>query len=298
MTSGDIQGIFTFALPRRPPVPATGGDDLRSWPFSLSLKSHLRLRMTLDTIDATLLSTVQLTPDTIQLLLRAPDHAFDFQPGQHVGVAYESNEDGLVHRSYSPVSLPGTDTIALMVTQYEEGTCSVWLHDREPGDTIHLTSPSGNLHLRDENRDAVFLATGTGLTPMMAMMQTYQVEGEGRALLVYGERTTEDLAYRDTLDRWAAGRESLDVAYALSRPEHADERSADLSGDGTAGMPAVRHGYVQEHLDELVDPGLREDAHFFVCGVPDMVVDTKETLTGDLGVPSDNVFSEGWEEGA
>ncbi|HHP7239911.1 ferredoxin--NADP reductase [Longibacter sp.] len=254
--------------------------------------------MTLDTIDATLLSTVHLTPDTIQLLLRAPDHVFDFQPGQHVGVAYESEEDGLVHRSYSPVSLPGTDTIALMVTRYENGTCSVWLHDRAPGDTIHLTSPGGNLHLQEQDRDAVFLATGTGLTPMMAMMQAHQAEGEGRSVLIYGERTAEDLAYRDTLDRWAAGRESVDVAYALSRPEHADERSAESLSDGATGMPSVRHGYVQEHLHDLIAPDLREEAHFFVCGVPEMVVDAKETLTGDLGVPSDNVFSEGWEEGA
>lgn len=235
--------------------------------------------MTLDTTEATLVSTRDLSPSMAQLILRVEGHTFDYEPGQHVGVAYR--DDGLVHRSYSPVSRPGTDTIALAVKRYDDGTCSVWLHEREAGDTVPLTSPSGNLHLRDPERDAVFLSTGTGLTPMMAMLQKYLDEGSGEATFVYGERTEADLAYRDTLDLLDAGHDRLDVSYVLSQP-----------GDDWSG----RQGYVQHHLGDLLDPDT--DAHVFVCGVPQMVVDTKDTLTADLGLSEEHIFSEGWEEGA
>lgn len=235
--------------------------------------------MPLDTIEATLVSKHDLTPSMAQFLLRVEGHTFDFQPGHHVGVAYR--DDTLVHRSYSPVSLPGTDTVALAVKRYDEGTCSVWLHEREVGDTIPLTSPSGNLHLRDANRDAVFLATGTGLTPMMAMLQQYLKEGTGRATFVYGERTEADLAYRDTLNLLDAGHDRLDVSFVLSQP-----------GDAWPG----RQGYVQHHLPDLLVPN--PEAHVFVCGVPQMVVDTQSALTGELGLPEEHVFTEGWEAGA
>jgi ferredoxin-NADP reductase len=252
--------------------------------------------MHLDTLDTTLISRQMLTPDTAQLVLRAPGHTFDFEPGQHVGVAYDG-DDGLVHRSYSPVSLPGTDTLTLMVTRYDDGTCSVWLHEREIGETVQLTDPSGNLSLRDTERDVVFLATGTGLTPMMAMLQDYRQSGVGHSTLVYGERSIKDIPYRGTLNLWAAGTDRLDVTYALSHPNGTPERI--LPGEnGAHGTTEIRHGYVQTHLSDVLDSETLEEAHFYVCGVPQMVVDTEEVLTSDLGVDDDRVFSEGWEAGA
>lgn len=252
--------------------------------------------MHLDTLDTTLISRQMLTPDTAQLVLRAPGHTFDFEPGQHVGVAYDG-DDRLVHRSYSPVSLPGTDTLALMVTRYDDGTCSVWLHEREIGETIQLTDPSGNLSLQDPERDVVFMATGTGLTPMMAMLQAYRQTGAGRATLVYGERTLEDIPYRETLNLWSAGTDRFDVTYALSHPDGTPERILS-SQDGVNGAAEIRHGYVQTHLGDVLDSETLQQAHFYVCGVPQMVVDTEDTLTTDLGVDEDRVFSEGWEAGA
>ncbi len=267
---------------------------LRFYPF-------MPIYMHLDTLDATLMSRQMLTPDTAQLVLQAPGHTFDFEPGQHVGVAYDG-DDGLVHRSYSPVSLPGSDTVVLMVTRYDNGTCSVWLHEREIGSTVGLTTPSGNLTLKDPERDVVFLATGTGLTPMLAMLQAYRQTGAGKATLVYGERTLADIPYRETLDLWAAGTDRLHITYALSHSEDTPERTSNQTrgsrDTSPPGIAEIRHGYVQTHLGDVLDAETLRTAYFYACGVPQMVVDTEETLTGDLGVDEDRVFTEGWEAGA
>jgi ferredoxin-NADP reductase len=234
--------------------------------------------MAADPLEATVTATYSLTPRVRQLVLRVEDHTFDHTPGQHVSVRYNAGNDGPIYRPYSPVNGPGTDRLVLAVKRYEDGTCSVWLHEREAGDSVVLTPPSGNLHLRDPERDALFLATGTGLTPMIAMLDQYVREGSGRAALLFGERTQADLMYRPVLDRLAAGDPALSVDYVLS----------DEAWNGPTG-------YVQDHLGSVLD-GL-DTPNMYVCGVPQMVVDTQAALQA-LGVPDDRVFSEGWEQGA
>lgn len=234
--------------------------------------------MPLETVDTTLVSSYRVTPRVRQFVLRAEGHTFDFNPGQHVSIVAEPIGGDRVHRPYSPTNQPGTDTIVLAVKRYPDGTGSEWMHDRTPGDSITITPPTGNLQVHDLDRDAVFLATGTGLTPMFSMAFQYLHDGTGTATLVFGERTQEDLMFRQTFDLFAASHPHFSVEYVLS-----DE---DWSG---------RTGYVQDHLLSVVDDF--DAPHFYICGVPEMVVQTKVGLR-DAGAPDGHVFSEGWEEGA
>jgi ferredoxin-NADP reductase len=231
----------------------------------------------MDLLDTTVAATYPLTPRVRQLVLRAEDHTFEHRPGQHVSVRYEADDEGPIYRPYSPVNGPGTDTLVLAVKRYDGGTCSVWLHERSEGDEVPLMPPSGNLHLHSLDRDVAFLATGTGLTPMLAMLDRYLQADRGRARLLFGERTQADLMYRPTLDRLAATHPRFEVTYVLS----------DEDWDGPTG-------HVQDHfavLDALDAPQI------YLCGVPAMVVES-QALLRDAGVPDDRLFSEGWEEGA
>lgn len=233
--------------------------------------------MALETLDATVVATYPLTPQVQQLVVRVPGHTFTHDAGQHVSVRYD-DEEGPQYRPYSPVNTPGSDTLIFAVKRYDEGTCSVWLHERTPGDEISLLPPSGNLRLRNPERDVAFLATGTGVTPMLAMLATYAKVGTGRAVLLFGERAQVDLMYRATLDHLAASHSNLSVRYVLS----------DESWNGPSG-------YVQDHLSFIFDN--LEAPHAYVCGVPKMVVETRAALE-KRGLPPDSIFSEGWEEGA
>jgi ferredoxin-NADP reductase len=234
--------------------------------------------MASDTFDATLTSIHQMTPQVKQYLLRVEGHTFSYQPGQHTVIAAEQDGES-VQRPYTPVNLPGTDTLALAIKRYDEGTASVWMDQREMGDTISITEPGGNLYLRDPDRDVVFLSTGTGITPMIAMLKHYLMEGSGQVAFLYGERTQEDIMFRETLDHLSADYPNLSVLYSLS-----DE---DWAGPT---------GFVQDHLDEAIGAPFN-DPHYYICGVPPMVVDTEETLE-DRGVAQDRIFTEGWEADA
>ncbi|PSQ72186.1 MAG: phenol hydroxylase, partial [Bacteroidetes bacterium QH_1_64_81] len=60
--------------------------------------------MSLDPLDATLVSVHSLTPRVKQFLLRVDGHTFDFTPGQHVSVAADAGDNPPEYRPYSPVS--------------------------------------------------------------------------------------------------------------------------------------------------------------------------------------------------
>jgi len=126
--------------------------------------------MSSDTFPARLTSIHQMTPRVKQYVLRVDGHTFSYRPGQHITINFVQDGE-TVQRPYTPVNLPGTSALALAIKRYDDGTASVWMDECEMGDTIAVTEPRGNLYLRDTDRDVVFLSTGTGITPMIAMLK-------------------------------------------------------------------------------------------------------------------------------
>ena len=160
------------------------------------------------------------TPDVKQFRLVADDHTFEFEPGQHTMVRFE-NDGEAEARPYTAINRPGTDQLVLAIKRYDDGNCSVWMHERTPGEEIEVEDVGGNLHLRTPVRDAVFVATGTGITPLYPMVQQYAREGEGDAHLVFGERDREHLIFRESLDQLRGSHANVVVDYVLSDPERA-----------------------------------------------------------------------------
>jgi ferredoxin-NADP reductase len=259
-----------------------------------------------DTHEVMITSIHQMTPNVKQFVLESDGYTFEFDPGQHTHVHFqreespaadenednanesdwgesESDEEGddgeddEVVRPYTATSLPGTGKITLAIRRYPDGTASTWMHDRDPGDTIDIEELGGNLYLRDLDSDVAFVSTGTGITPMIAMVKQYVEAGTGQVHFFFGEKDEEHVFYRETLDQLEAQHENLEVVYVLSE---ADE-----------GWPGPE-GHVQDHLaDYLDDFGGRD---FYVCGVPEMVVETKEYLA-ERGADEESVYVEGWE---
>jgi ferredoxin-NADP reductase len=222
-----------------------------------------------------------MTPDVKQFRLVVDDHTFEYEPGQHTMVHFE-NDGEEEARPYTAANLPGgsEDELVLAIKRYEGGNASVFMHERVPGDEVEIEEVDGNLHLRDPERDAVFLATGTGITPLYPMLKQYAKGGSGEAHLVFGERDREHLIFRESLDQLRAEHANVGVDYVLSEPD-----------DAWNG----RTGHVQDHLPDALD-GL-EGTDFYVCGVPEMVVETRDLLE-DEGVDEEHVYTEGWESDA
>ena len=245
-----------------------------------------------DTHEVTVTSVHQMTPNVKQFVLESDGYQFDFEPGQHTQIHFEKEEspasdgedgdeddeeDDEVVRPYTSTGLPGTEEITLAIKRYSDGTASTWMHDRERGDEIEIEELGGNLYLRDLDSDVAFVSTGTGITPMMAMAKQYVGEGTGRAYFFFGETDEEHVIYRETLDQMATDNDDFEVTYVLS------EAADDWQG---------AEGHVQDHLADELD-GF-DGLDFYVCGVPEMVVETQEYLD-QQGVSDDRIYTEGWE---
>jgi len=233
---------------------------------------------------ARLVAARTLSPSVRELTLERVDGQFDFDPGQWVNVFVEV-DGGELKRSYSIASPPdGSGRFDLAVTRVSGGPMSETLHRLQEGETVRAVGPSG-LFTRAANdvRPALFVGTGTGVTPLRSMIMAALAVGSATPFAVlFGFRHEDDILYRDDLDAWRAA--GADVSVTLSQPH-----------PGWAG----RSGYVQEHLaDKLAAlPGADgasppTDVQLYICGLEKMVTAVRDRAKNELGVGRKQIHQE------
>lgn len=230
---------------------------------------------------AVLRSARALTPDVRELTF-APTPAVPHRAGQWVSLKIPrgGGEEPLA-RSYSLASAPRDDgSFDVAVTRVEGGPGSTFLHGMPPGEGLALGDPMGFFTLPDVvDHPMLFVATGTGVAPMRAMLQDLAARGLSVPVtLLLGVRTERDALYADEFRAMADAHPWLRFELSLSRP--------DLAWEG-------RRGYVQAHLAELLD-GLGH-AHAYVCGLNEMLKEVRRALKETLGFTRERIHTERYD---
>ena len=133
------------------------------------------------------------------------DAPLSFLPGQYVHLSVPGTDE---HRSYSfanPPSQQGSFTFYIKIL--ERGAMSQYLSTRAaPGDEIDVTGPFGRFYLRPVDCPVLMVAGGTGLAPMLSMLDTMVDEGETAepVRLLYGANGADELFALDALADYAA----------------------------------------------------------------------------------------------
>jgi ferredoxin-NADP reductase len=117
-------------------------------------------------------------PDVAVLTLR-PAARVDFVPGQSLPIALDGRPRAW--RPFTPAHAPREDgTLELHVRAVAGGYVSPALvFETAPGDVVAVAEPVGTLGWRDPVRDAVLIASGTGIAPFAAMLEGRD-RGRGR----------------------------------------------------------------------------------------------------------------------
>lgn len=123
---------------------------------------------------ARIIDVYEITPRVKGFRLRVPGH--EFEPGQHTTVRFESGGETVV-RPYTPTNLQGTDELALTIRCYDDGLASSYMHAKRPGDEVTIGPIEGILTLADPDRDVAFLVSGTGITPLLSILDSTSVRG-------------------------------------------------------------------------------------------------------------------------
>jgi len=203
--------------------------------------------------------------DATTLLLRPNRHWGGFTAGQHLNVSAEIN--GVrVTRSYSLTEAPRADRrIAITVKAIEGGKLSGHLYrEARVGDVLELGPAFGDMTLPSAPSGPwLFLAAGSGITPLMAMTRDLASRGMPVPLtLVYWARTRGELCFADELRALATKHANFTLQIVLTR------ETSLVEGESGGRIDAAL-------IDALVgDTGAQQ---VFACG-PGGFVETARTL--------------------
>jgi ferredoxin--NADP+ reductase len=180
----------------------------------------------------------------------------------------------IVQRPYSVASPPSAanDGYEMYVRLVEGGTFTPLLWELPVGHRMRIIGPKGKFTLEpDDDRVHVFISSGTGNAPFIAMMRELLAEGRPRpAIMLNGCSYERDLGYRDVLEGWeASGEYPVTFIPTVSRPD--DPRNREWTG---------RTGRVESILGSVLDElGLTPaNAVAYLCGNPDMILTAEATL--------------------
>jgi ferredoxin-NADP reductase len=142
--------------------------------------------------------------------------------GQHVDIRLTADNGYQAQRSYSIASAAGcAPHVELTVECVSGGEVSPFLiEELHVGDIIELRGPIGGYFTWDPGSSLplMLIAGGSGVVPLMSMLRTRnRASSKLPAKLLYSSRSTEDIIYRDELDRLAANRDGFDLVHTLTR---------------------------------------------------------------------------------
>lgn len=217
-------------------------------------------------------SVTRLTPKQWELTVSPDGHSgFEYKAGQFVWLNVGHSSFSMKENPFSISSAPAArPEVSFMIKELGDFTRTIG--QIRPGTRAYLDGPYGSLFVDDRDEPGVALiAGGVGLAPLLGILRQMRLTGDPRKVkLIYGNRTIDQIAYREELD-------AEDVSYVLSEPPE------NWRGDV---------GFIDGALmDRVFSSDEITDWVFVMCG-PAIMLDIVEEHLLNKGTPSHRVLSE------
>jgi CDP-4-dehydro-6-deoxyglucose reductase len=224
------------------------------------------------TVPAKISSLKKITDSVIRLSLRTPPRQkIQFLEGQYVDII-----KGSVRRSYS-IACQANDqgTLDFLIKNYPGGIMSAYIFDEaKEADLLRIEGPKGTFFKRQSDyKTLVFLATGTGIAPVKAMLENMvsnqATHNDLQVYVFWGARTKEELYEVPVLEN-----NSINYFSVLSRPLN------DWEGN---------RGYVQDVALKIL--GNFTDSEVYACG-SDAMIQSARQLTIENGLEKSAFYAD------
>lgn len=213
------------------------------------------------TMEAELVAAERLSENRVRLSVKAAQGALPiFLPGQYVNLSIPGLNG--VHRSYSFSSLPGADVATFLIRNVSGGAMGSYIERARPGDRMTLHGPLGSFYLREPKRPILMIAGGTGVAPMLSMLEVLAEQGmaDQSIHLIYGAHDGADLVEVDRLEALKTRIPGLTLVTTCSGADNAHPVK----------------GRVTDHIDaDRLNGG---DVDIYLCGPPEMVESVREAV--------------------
>ena len=202
----------------------------------------------------------------------------NFEPGQFLELVFDTadRKNRQLNKYLSFSSSPTKDYIE--VTKRLSGSeFSGRLNALKENDEVIIKAPLGNCVFKEAYRKIWFLIGGIGITPVISILE-FIVEKElnNDAVLLYSNRTENDIAFRQELDRWQRMRPNIKAHYTVSDCEPKDN--------------VCIKGHINKDIMQakITDIGERV---VFIFGPPGMVK-AMSGLCAEIGCDKENIKTE------
>lgn len=217
-------------------------------------------------------SVTQESHDSWTLQFAGPP--FPYLPGQFMILQLVRAGRRTSSHPFTLSSSPSADTIS--ITAKSVGDFTSTLKQARVSDRAFIDAPFGTFSFLNHDAPAlVFIAGGIGITPFMSMLRYLRDNEPGKeVLLLWGNKTEEDILFRGELEHMTKAMPSLKAVHVISRQK---------SWTGEKGH--VDAGLIQRYLSRI------ERREFFVCGPPAFMTSVTASLKG-LGVSGARIHCE------
>jgi len=197
-----------------------------------------------------------LTHDISEIVIET-DKDIEFTAGQFAEITVPG--DITDARSYSFGSAPGRykNEIHFFVRAVPGGAMSNWiLGDQAVGTKVELQGPFGDFYLRSSDKPMLCVAGGSGLAPVLAVLEDAANQGVNRPVsFLFGARTEQDLYCLDQIKeikaRWKGEFEFVPV----------------LSDEPEDSAWTGARGFVTAHFEKYCTA----ETQLYMCGPPPMI---------------------------
>lgn len=221
-------------------------------------------------------SQVKLTHDITALELCLDEGAI-FKAGQYAMLSLDRLEG--VSRAYSFASKPQPEksTVRFFIRHVPGGALSTLVTSENLiGEGVEIDGPMGDFYLRASDTPMLMIAGGSGLAPILSILEKAKEENCSRPVTVLlGARTQDDIYCL---------REISEIAEAWPNTfEFIPILSEEPENSTWSGLT----GYIGEHLYRYATA----QSQAYLCGPPLMIDSCIEQLSS-LGIPEKEIFAD------
>ncbi len=226
----------------------------------------------------------QETRDAIAVTFDVPAELkpqFAYQQGQHLTLrSMIDGED--VRRSYSICSAVQDEQLRVAIKRVSGGQFSSWANEHlKPGATLEVMPPMGHFNVPldpQSERHYLAFAAGSGITPILSIVKTtLQAEPKSRFTIVYGNRASSSVIFRDELtDLKDTYMDRLKLVYVMSREQQDIELFNGRITEAKCGL-FLKHWIAIDDIDVA-----------FICGPEDMMHGVSRSLQA-AGLAKENI---------
>ncbi|MBW6497651.1 MAG: NADH:ubiquinone reductase (Na(+)-transporting) subunit F [Bacteroidales bacterium] len=159
------------------------------------------------------------------------------------------------------------------------GICSSYIFSRKPGDKVIISGPYGEFHIKNTDREMVYIGGGAGMAPLRShIFHLFHTMKTGRKVSYwYGARSKREVFYEEHFRKIEKEFPNFNFNIALSEP------LPDDNWDGYKGF--IHQVVLDNYLSKHPEP---EEVEYYLCGPPIMNESVLKMLD-NLGVPDENI---------